>query len=89
MTIKVSYVTDYAKFDVWYNPESRAGRIRGLYEDFSRAYYNGKIAPDIDTFLEHRDKGTPPKTITYQKQKGKKYWNVYAHNKPIDKEPEL
>lgn len=89
MTIKVSYKTDYASFDVWYNPESRAGRIRKLYEDFSRAYYNGKIAPDVDTFMQYKEKGTPPKTITYQKQKGKQYWNVYAHNKPIDKEPEL
>ena len=89
MTIKASYKTDYASFDVWYNPESRAGRIRNLYEDFSRAYYNGKIAPDLDTFMQYKEKGMPPKTITYQKQKGKQYWNVYAHNKPIDKEPEL
>ena len=88
MTIKVSYVTDYAKFDVWYQPDSKVSRYRGLYEDFSKAYFFGKVAPDVDTFFEHRDKGIPPKTITYQKQAGKKYWNVFAHNQPVDKEPE-
>ena len=88
LTIKVSYVTDYARFDVWYNPDSKVSKYRGLYEDFSKAYFFGKVAPDIDTFFEHRDKGTPPQTITYQKQAGKQYWNVFAHNRPVDEAPE-
>ena len=88
LTIKVSYVTDYAKFDVWYNPDSKVSRYRGLYEDFSKAYFFGKVAPDIDTFFEHREKGVPPQTITYQKQAGKQYWNVFAHNRHVDEAPE-
>jgi len=87
LTIKAHYVTDYAKFDVWYNPDSKVSKYRGLYEDFSKAYFFGKVAPDIETFFEHRDKGTPPRTITYQKQPGKQYWNVFAHNQPVDVEP--
>lgn len=89
LMIKASYVTDYAKFDVWYNPESASSRIRGTYEDFSKAYFNGRVAPDTNTFFEYRNKGKAPETITYKRNKGTKYFDVFAHNNPVDKEPDV
>jgi hypothetical protein len=50
--------------------------------------YYGKVAPDIDTFMEHISKGTTPTTVTYQRTKGKKFWNIYAYNRELDHEPE-
>lgn len=87
-TIKCSYGTDYAKFDVWYQPNSPVSKFRAQYEQFSKAYY-GKVAPDIDTFIEHISKGHTPRTITYMRTKGKKFWNVYGYNQELDNEPVL
>lgn len=88
-TLKATYVTEYATFDVWYNPSSHNQFLRNIYEDFSRAFFDGKVCPDIDMFMAHKDKGNPPRTITYQKNKAKKYYNVFAHNAPVDKEPDI
>lgn len=85
-TIKASYVTDYAKFDVWYQPNSKVLKFRTQYDQFSMAFY-GKIAPSIDVFIEHISKGRTPSTVTYMRTKGKKFWNVYGYNKAIDNEP--
>lgn len=88
-TIKASYVTDFAKFDVWYQPESTVPKFRSQYEAFSKAFYNGRVAPDIDTFIDHIDKGQTPSTITYIRTKGKKYWNILGYNQEIDVEPSI
>jgi len=88
-TLKATYVTEYATFDIWYSPDTHNQYLRNLYEDFSKAYFNGKVCPDVDTFIEHKDKGYPPRTITYQRNRAKKYYNVFAHNAPVDQEPEI
>lgn len=88
-TLKATYVTEYATFDIWYSPDSHIQVFRNLYEDFSRAYFNGKVCPTVDMFIENREKGQPPKTITYQRNRAKKYYNAFAHNLPADKEPEI
>ncbi len=88
ITLKASYVTDYAKFDVWYQPNSTVAKFRSEYEKFSKIYFNGKIAPDVDTFVEHLDKGCAPSTITYMRRKGTKYWTIYDYNREPDNEPE-
>ena len=85
-TIKASYVTDYAKFDIWLQPNSKVPKFRAQYEKFSIIYY-GKIAPDMDTFMAHIDKGRTPTTITYQRTKGTKFWSIYEYNTPVDIEP--
>lgn len=88
-TLKATYVTEYSTFDIWYSPDSHIQFLRNLYEDFSKAYFNGKVCPSVDMFIENKDKGCPPKTITYQRNKAKKYYNAFAHNLPADKEPEI
>lgn len=88
-TLKATYVTEYATFDIWYSPDSHIQFLRNLYEDFSKAYFNGKVCPTVDMFIENKDKGYPPKTITYQRNKAKKYYNAFAHNLPADKEPDI
>lgn len=88
-TLKATYVTEYATFDIWYSPDSHIQFLRNLYEDFSKAYFNGKVCPTVDMFIENKDKGQPPRTITYQRNKAKKYYNAFAHNLPVDKEPDI
>jgi len=88
-TLKATYVTEYATFDIWYSPDSHIQFLRNLYEDFSKAYFNGKVCPTVDMFIENKDKGCPPRTITYQRNKAKKYYNAFGHNLPADKEPDI
>jgi DNA repair protein RadD len=86
-TLKASYVTDYAKFDVWYQPNSTVPKFRGQYDLFSMAFY-GKVAPSIEVFLDHLDKGRTPRTITYMRTKGQKFWTIHGYNKELEIEPE-
>lgn len=88
LMIKASYQTEYANFDVWYNPESADSRIRGAYEKFSKAYFSGRVAPNTDMFFQYMDRGTPPSTVTYIKPKGSKYYEAIDYNQPEDKAPE-
>ena len=85
-TLKASYVTDYAKFDIWYQPNSTVPKFRGQYDQFSMAFY-GKVAPSIEVFLEHLDKGHTPRTVTYMRTKGQKFWTVHGYNKELEIEP--
>lgn len=84
-TLHVVYKTEYRSVSVYYFPGSKSQWIRGKYEAFSKAYYNGHIAPDIPTFLEHLDKGQPPRTITYQRIKNTNNFEIYDYNKEEDK----
>ena len=86
-TLKASYVTDYAKFDIWYQPNSTVPKFRGQYDQFSMAFY-GKVAPSIEVFLEHLDKGHTPRTVTYMRTKGQKFWTVHGYNKELEIEPQ-
>lgn len=88
LMIKASYRTEFANFDVWYNPESADSRVRGAYEKFSKAYYGGRVAPNAEVFMQHKDKGKAPTTITYIKPKGSKYYEALDYNQPEDKVPE-
>lgn len=87
LMLKAHYVTEFRKFDVWYNPESRSAQIQGVFQDFSKAYFNGKVCPNVEMFIKHKDKGTQPKTVTYARKKGTKYFEVYGHNRPEDEAP--
>lgn len=82
LMMRATYATEYRKnIEVYYNPEGR-GKVRDAYERFSKAFFHGKIAPDVDTFMEYRLRGTVPSTITYAKEDG--YWRIYDYNKPED-----
>ena len=85
-TLKATFTTEYATFDLWFQPESTVPKFRAKYDQFSLAFY-GKVAPSVDVFLEHLDKGRTPQTITYHRIKGKKFYEVFAYNQPIDVEP--
>lgn len=87
-TLRADYVTDYASFSIWYNPESRSARAKREWAEMSRAVYGGKVAPDIDTFLKHIDKAAPPVTVTAVKDRSSKFYRIIAHNRPVDTPPE-
>lgn len=88
LMIKANYKTEFAKFDIWYNPESASTNIRGAYEEFSKAYYGGRVAPNADLFFQYLKYGNAPETVTYYKPKGSKYYEVLAYNQPEDERPE-
>lgn len=86
-TLRVDYVTDYASFSVWHNPESRSARAQGEWIELNKNVFNGKVAPSIDDFLAYVHKGTLPVTVTAIKDKASKFYRVLAHNRPVDKAP--
>lgn len=88
LMIKASYKTEFAKFDIWYNPESASTNIRGAYEELSKAYYDGRVAPSADLFFQYLKYGNAPETVTYYKPKGSKYYEILAYNQPEDARPE-
>jgi len=66
-------------------PGCHSAWIRGKYEAFSKAYYNGRVAPDVATFIEHLEKGRAPYTITYQRIRGTNNFEIHAYNLEEDK----
>ena len=84
-TLRCEYATEYRSFAIWYNPEARHPQAIADWEALNKAVYRGHVAPDIDTFLQYLEKGTPPQTITYAKRGN--FFRAYAYNKPADMEP--
>ena len=80
-TLRCDYTTDYASFSIWYTP-----KIKPQWNDLCIACY-GKVAPDIDTFVEHLDKSRIPLTITAYKDKNSKFYRAVAHNRKVDEIP--
>src|SRR5690606_3335848 len=87
-TLRIDYTTEYRTFPIWYTPGANSTQAVADWEALSRAVYRGHIAPNIDMFLEHIDKGAMPETITYAKQRGKEFYRVYGYNRPADRMPE-
>lgn len=87
-TLRIDYTTEYRTFAIWYTPGANSTQAVADWEALSRAVYRGHIAPTIDMFLEHIDKGAMPTTITYAKQRGKEFYRVVAYNRPADRIPE-
>jgi len=86
-TLLCHYKTEYRKFKVWYMQDSRAKTAVEGWESLNKAVYKGHIAPDIDTFLQHINKGSPPRTVTYYRDKKSDFTRVLAHNLPPDRVP--
>ena len=86
-TLRVDFTTEYRTFPIWLTPEARHTQAVMDWERFSQAVYRGHVAPSIDVFLQHIDKGQMPHTVTYAKRKDKDFYRVFAYNKPADKLP--
>lgn len=82
--LKAKYKTEYAYFYAWYFPDSSSQRARKLYEDFSAACFQGRICPDVDTFIAYKKNIAPPITITYKKNSDDQFYSVFAHNRHIE-----
>ena len=75
-TVRADWVTDVAKFSQWYLPKRRRE-----WAMLSEAIYGqGKIAPDVKTFIHYLDHGTTPSTITAARVKDSKFWRVAGYN---------
>lgn len=86
-TVLCEYRTEYRKFKVYYTPESKHPIAQRAWRTLSQAVFRGHVAPDVKTFLKHLDKGTPPLTITYKRQRGKDFYDAVDHNLPEDAIP--
>lgn len=67
---RVDYVTEYRRFSMWYFPNKEKGMFRAQYLQWLAATNDGK---------------TPPKTITYKKDKDSGFYRVFDYNRPEDK----
>lgn len=88
-TLLATYKTEYRTVTKYYIPASASKRIYAQYEEFSKAYYAGHVAPDVQTFIQYLDKGVPPSTITYQRIAGTNNYEIYAYNKAEDEIPSM
>ena len=82
--LKVDYVTEFRSFPVWYTPNTGKTLQERQWLGLSEAVFGqGKKAPDVDLFLQALKKGhgVMPRTIGVKKEKGGKFFSVYAHNK--------
>lgn len=86
--IRCDYQTDYRTFSVYFTPGSKHPKAIRAWESLNRSVYNGHIAPDAPTFLRYMDRGRPPETVTYKKQKTNDFFEVIAHNHPEDTAPQ-
>jgi len=78
------YTTEYRTFKMWYRSDSRHPDAVHAWESLSKAVFNGHVAPSVDVFVKYLHKGYPPKTVTYHRIKGSKFYRVLAHNRPAD-----
>lgn len=86
-TLKVEFTTEYRTFPIWLTPGAKHTQAVRDWEIFSQAVYRGHVAPDIDVFLQHIEKGAMPGTVTYAKRKDSDFFRVFAYNKAEDKLP--
>lgn len=86
--VRCDYQTEYRSFPIYYTPGARHPSAVRSWESLSRAVYNGHIAPDASTFLKYLEKGSAPKTITYNKQRTANFYQAIDHNRPEDKPPQ-
>ena len=86
-TLRVEFVTEYRSFTVWFTPTAKHTQAVRDWEAFSQAVYRGHIAPSVDVFMQHIDKGSMPSTVTYARRRDSDFYRIFAYNKPEDKLP--
>ena len=89
-TLRVDYTTEYATFAVWYSPNGRSQRRQWEWSDLCDAVF-GVYKSSIDDFIAGVDafEASMPLTITAKKNRDSGFYEVFGHNKPEDKEPQL
>jgi len=80
-TLRVDYVTEYRALSIWYLP-----RKQSLWSDLCMSVF-GKVAPDVDTFVQYVNRGSMPQTLTVKRDKNSKFYSAYAHNRQPDEIP--
>ena len=85
--VRCEYQTEYRSFSIYYTPGARHPNAVRAWESLSRAVFRGHIAPDAETFLQYLDRGRPPETVTYRKQRNSDFFEAIDHNRPEDKAP--
>lgn len=84
-SVRCTIKTPWRTFDVWHMPD-----IPHEWAMLNKAVYKGHIAPSVDIFLQYLDShGTPPKTVTYHRIRGSRFYKVLAYNRRADAIPEL
>ena len=86
-TLRVEFVTEYRSFTVWFTPTAKHTQAVRDWEAFSQAVYRGHIAPSVDVFMQHIEKGSMPATVTYARRRDSDFYRIFAYNKPEDKLP--
>ena len=86
-SLRVDWVTECAKFSVWYQDKASASQAQQAWADLSRAVYRGRLAPDVDTFMKHIEKAIMPSTISAYRPQGTEFWRVKSYNDPLFEEP--
>lgn len=82
-TLRIDYTTECRSFTFWYLPKKRS-----QWADLCGAVFGeGKVAPDVDTFLAYVKQGAMPQTVTVSRDKGSKFYTIYGHNRPADEVP--
>ncbi len=79
-SLRIDWVTDCAKFSVWYHPDSRSIQGRNTWSALSRAVYQGRISSSVDGFIHYLPDADMPRTITAYKPSGSDFWQVIAYN---------
>lgn len=79
------YTTEYRTFKMWYAPNSKHPAAQAAWASINEAVFSGHIAPSVDVFMQYLEKGQWPKTVTYHRERGSKFYRVLAHNRPVDK----
>lgn len=79
-----TYTTEYRTFPIYYRPDNPHPSSRHEWESLCGAVFNGRVAPDVDMFMQYLSKGRAPETITYYRIRGSKFYKVLAHNRAED-----
>jgi len=79
-TARIDWTTEYRTFSVWYMPQKR-----GEWNAINMAVY-GRVAPDVDKFVDYIHHGKMPETITCKKDNNN-WYQVYGYNNPEDQSP--
>lgn len=79
-SVRCEYRTPWRRFTHWYMPEKG-----GEWASLCRSVFKGHVAPSVEVFFQYLNShGEQPKTITYHRVRGTKFYRVLDHNKAAD-----
>src|SRR5699024_7998984 len=77
------YKTEWRKFTAYFMPGPHPSAKR-QWESLSAAVFSGHVAPSVEAFVKYAERGKPPETVTYHRERDSKFTRVLAHNRPSD-----